>query len=165
MQKNFDEQERSMALSRNSRSIVGRYARYTEIQSFIDNLAASSPLVTSDIAGKTYEGRNIKVAIIKTATSQRKIMLDCGIHAREWLTPATCVYFIDKLVNDYNSGNDLARELLGYYEIHVIPVLNPDGYEYSHTNVRTKFIHFSYKNLFCKLAHLFTKCFFNCFAE
>jgi len=136
MQKNVDEQERSMALTRNSRNVVGRYARYSEIQSFIDNLAATSPLVTSDIAGTTYQGRNLKIAIIKTATSQRKVFLDCGIHAREWVSPAACVFFIDKLVTDYNTGNALARELLSYFEFHVLPIVNPDGYEYSHTTTR-----------------------------
>lgn len=136
MQKNVDEQERSMALTRNSKNIVGRYARYSEIQSFIDNLAATYPsLVSSQIAGKTYENRNLKVAIIKTSTSSRKVWIDCGIHAREWVTPATCVWIINKLVTDYNSGDALARELLGYFEFHILPLVNPDGYEYSHTTV------------------------------
>jgi len=74
MQKNIDEQERQMALTRNTRNIVGRYARYSEIQSFIDNLVATNPnLVSSAIAGKSYEGRNLKVAIIKTASSQKSL--------------------------------------------------------------------------------------------
>ncbi|RMZ93185.1 carboxypeptidase B-like [Brachionus plicatilis] len=137
MQRNVDEQERSMALTRNSKNIVGRYARYTEIQSFIDNLAATYPsLVSSKIAGRTYENRNLKVAIIKTSTSTRKVWIDCGIHAREWVTPATCVWIINKLVTGYNSGDSLARELLGYFEFHILPLVNPDGYEYTHTTTR-----------------------------
>jgi len=137
MQKNIDEQERQMALTRNTRNIVGRYARYSEIQSFIDNLVATNPnLVSSAIAGKSYEGRNLKVAIIKTASSQKKVWIDCGIHAREWVSPATCVYIINKLVTDYTNGVAVARDLLSYFEFHILPNVNPDGYEYSHTTTR-----------------------------
>ena len=136
MQRNIDEQERSMALTRNSRNIVGRYARYSEIQSFIDTLVATNPnLVSSAIAGKSYEGRNLRVAIIKTAASKKKVWIDCGIHAREWVSPATCVYMINKLVTDFNNNVAVARDLLNYFEFHILPVVNPDGYEYSHTVV------------------------------
>lgn len=136
MQRNIETQERSMALTRNSRSIIGRYARYTEIQNFIDNLAATYPsLVSSKIAGKSYENRNLKVAVIKTSSSSRKVWIDCGIHAREWVTPSTCVWIINELVTSYNNGNSLAQELLGYFEFHILPLVNPDGYEYTHTTV------------------------------
>lgn len=152
MQRNIEEQERSMALTRNSRSIIGRYARYSEIQNFIDNLAATYPsLVSSQIAGKSYENRNLKVAIIKTSTSSRKVWIDCGIHAREWVTPSTCVWIINELVTAYNSGNSLARELLGYFEFHILPLVNPDGYEYTHTTVMLKKLKF---NLFIFIFYL-----------
>ena len=36
-------------------------------------------------------------------------------------------------MKDYNEGNPSARSILGYFEIHIIPVLNPDGYEYTFT--------------------------------
>ncbi|CAF0839173.1 unnamed protein product [Brachionus calyciflorus] len=137
MQSRIEEQERSMALSRNSKNIVGRFARYSEIMSFIDNLAADYPnLVTSKVVGQTHEGRNLKVAVIKTPGSKRKVWIDCGIHAREWITPASCIWTINKLVTGYNDFDPAIVSLLNYFEFHIMPLHNPDGYEYSHTTYR-----------------------------
>ena len=46
--------------------------------------------------------------------------MDCGIHAREWVSPAFCLYAIDQLVED--------QALLDLYDFYIIPVANPDGY-------------------------------------
>ena len=48
------------------------------------------------------------------------IFMDCGIHAREWVSPAFCLYAIDQLVED--------QALLDLYDFYIIPVANPDGY-------------------------------------
>ena len=85
-------------------SIVGKFARYSEVRllllavktyfkkllifyfkmlSFINSVALNySNIVSSTVIGKTYEGRDIKVVVIKTSTSQRNVWIDCGIHAR-----------------------------------------------------------------------------------
>jgi hypothetical protein len=79
-------------------SIVGKYARYSEIMSYIDDMVASNPSIASSyIAGQTFEKRNLKVIVIKSSTSQRKVWIDCGIHAREWVSPSTCIWIIDKV--------------------------------------------------------------------
>ncbi|ESO90805.1 hypothetical protein LOTGIDRAFT_122568, partial [Lottia gigantea] len=58
------------------------------------------------------------------------VFMECGIHAREWISPAVCLYWIDR-VNQYSKNDAKARELLDSYEFVVVPVSNPDGYEYS----------------------------------
>jgi murein tripeptide amidase MpaA len=40
---------------------------------------------------------------------------------------------VNKFLSDYQAGDSLAIQLLSYYEIHVMPVVNPDGYEYTHS--------------------------------
>lgn len=141
IQSRIDEQERSMALTKNQKSIVGKFARYSEIMSYIDNLALeNSDIVSSYVAGTTYENRNLKVAIIKTPNSRKKVWIDCGIHAREWMTPATCIWIINKLVKGYQNFESEVVSLLNYYEFHIMPLQNPDGYEYSHTTVIDKMI-------------------------
>ena len=107
--------------------------------------------VSSYNAGKSLEDRDLRVLKIKTANTKRSIWLDCGIHAREWLSPATCIWIIDrvvsyfliklkysiylffyfKLVNEYKSHNPITRKLLNYFEMHILTVFNPDGYDYS----------------------------------
>jgi len=39
-------------------------------------------------------------------------------------------------VTEYNSNDPTTVALLNYFEIHIMPVVNPDGYEYSHTTSR-----------------------------
>jgi len=51
-----------------------------------------------------------------------------GIHAREWISPATVTYLVKQLVTDRNY-----EELLDKMDILLLPVVNPDGYEFSHT--------------------------------
>ena len=46
-----------------------------------------------------------------------------GIHAREWISPATATYIISELVENV----DLNRDILEFYDIYVLPIMNPDG--------------------------------------
>ena len=44
----------------------------------------------------------------------------------------------------FNDGDSDMQAILGKYEIHILPLVNPDGYEYSHSTV----IRQSFINLF-----------------
>ena len=60
---------------------------------------------------------------------------NCGIHAREWISPATCMYMIRQILATRHSNSDV-KFMLENYEWVILPVLNVDGYEHTHTNVR-----------------------------
>ena len=76
VQNKIDEQYESMKRSSKQNSIVGRYVRYTEINSFINQMVQSNPdLATSYVAGNTYEKREIKVIVLKTPSSDRLVWL------------------------------------------------------------------------------------------
>jgi len=83
--------------------------------------------------GKSTEGRSLKVIKIgKAATDGRvkpAVWIDAGIHAREWVSPATALYFINQLVE--NSGDAQNRFVLEQLDLYILPSANPDGYEYS----------------------------------
>ena len=117
-----------------------------KIQSFLDEVIAQNPSIASSyIAGKTHEKRNLRVLVLKTATSKRAIWIDCGIHAREWISPATCIWTINKvefseiinfakiliiiicfkLVTEYNQNDQATVDLLNRFEFHILPILNP----------------------------------------
>ena len=53
-----------------------------------------------------------------------------GIHAREWISPAVCTYVIRELVEN-NAANGYADQI----NFHFLPVTNPDGYDYTFTDV------------------------------
>ncbi|CAF0747937.1 unnamed protein product [Brachionus calyciflorus] len=120
-----------------SNSNVTRYLNYKEIVELMSRLSyENSFLVSNYSAAKTHLNNDLMVLKLKTPTSVRSLWLDCGIHAREWITISTCVYIMEKLIDSYkNNDLDVVR-LLNYYEIHIMPVANPDGYEYSITTDR-----------------------------
>lgn len=54
------------------------------------------------------------------------------IHAREWATTPVTLYAIHRLVEDLR---DEDRDLLENIDWIIYPMVNPDGYEYSHESV------------------------------
>jgi hypothetical protein len=71
---------------------------------YLADLASTNPLVSTLVAGTSVEGRQIVQATISSDRSANKPIawFDCIIHAREWITAATCVWIIDT-VGLYNS--------------------------------------------------------------
>ncbi|XP_042226442.1 carboxypeptidase B-like [Homarus americanus] len=112
------------------------YHRTDEIYSILKGAETDFPdLVTIYTAATTYEGRDIRVAKVSTGGSKPVIWIDCGIHAREWIAHATCQYILDQLTSGSNSDSEVSA-LLDSYDFHIMPVVNPDGYEYTWTSDR-----------------------------
>ena len=80
--------------------------------------------------GKSIEKRSLKVLKIgKTSHNGMKkkaIWIDGGIHAREWISPATVQYLSYRLVEKYGVGID--KNLVDHFDFYILPILNPDGY-------------------------------------
>ena len=62
------------------------------------------------------------------------IFIDCGIHAREWISPAVCRLFIHELMkctemHHFNQCDPVLRDEFYDYNWFIIPILNPDGYQ------------------------------------
>lgn len=116
---------------------------------YLEALAIKYPqLVRLQKIGKSYEGRDMNILRIKSPLnnlSTVKIFIDAGIHAREWIAPATALYLINQLVENYTVHFALLRNV----EWIVLPVVNPDGYEYSR-NFRRLWRKTRSKGWFCK---------------
>jgi len=108
------------------------YYRHDEINNYIDELASTnSDFINTVSIGKTNEGRDMRVIqITKAGSGAPNVWVDAGIHAREWIAHAMATYMIDWLVN--GDGNDILDKL----NFHILPMANPDGYEYSHDTDR-----------------------------
>ncbi|CAF2512068.1 unnamed protein product [Rotaria sp. Silwood2] len=131
-------QMKSRWLGQTRVDIVGAYASYDDILTFMQDKANADPThIKVTNMGNTYENRQLKVISIQfNPSSTRNIWFDCGIHAREWISPATCVWMVDKLIEEYKKNDPKIRELLNYWTVYVAPVLNPDGYEFSRSSTR-----------------------------
>lgn len=60
------------------------------------------------------------------------IVIIGGLHAHEWLSPASALYIVHHLVE--KSGK--IESFLKNFTWIILPLANPDGYEYSHTSQR-----------------------------
>ncbi|ODN04498.1 Carboxypeptidase B [Orchesella cincta] len=109
-----------------------RYQRYNAIMNFASQLARENPSTVSfQSIGRSYEGKDMGILKIATGGSKPGIFIDGGMHAREWISPATVTYIMNKLVNDPKS-----KPLTDMFDWYIVPIVNVDGYEYTHTNDR-----------------------------
>ncbi|XP_053686633.1 carboxypeptidase B-like [Sabethes cyaneus] len=80
----------------------------------------------------SFEGREIMTVRISPDVKRKKfnrlyILIDAGIHAREWITVIVALYVVYQLVE----RDAINVRLLRNFDWIILPVLNPDGYEYS----------------------------------
>lgn len=136
VQKLLDEQESErFALGRHRTSSAFSHSNYNDLQDIygiLDKLESENPLVSTYVAGTSLEGRLIRVAQVSVGGDRTRqvVWIDCGIHAREWISPATCQWVLDQLTSGYNVDPAIT-ELLDTYDFHILPVVNPDGYAFS----------------------------------
>ncbi|KAG5343655.1 CBPA1 carboxypeptidase, partial [Acromyrmex heyeri] len=100
----------------------------------LDDLAKQhSKFVQTVVGGQTYEGRQIKGIKVSFKANNPGVFIEGGIHAREWISTATVMYILHKLLK---SDNPEIRALAESYDWYIFPSFNPDGYVYTHTKNR-----------------------------
>ena len=99
----------------------------------LNEIAAAHPDLTELIdIGDSIEGRDIwALRITGPGEDKPAVLYNACQHAREWLTPPTAVYIAEQFVNGYGVDPTIT-DLVDAVEFFVIPVVNPDGYQYSH---------------------------------
>eukprot|EP00999_Lentomonas_sp_LEN2_P002728 NODE_600_length_1336_cov_406.497105_g561_i0.p1 GENE.NODE_600_length_1336_cov_406.497105_g561_i0~~NODE_600_length_1336_cov_406.497105_g561_i0.p1 ORF type:complete len:432 (-),score=138.65 NODE_600_length_1336_cov_406.497105_g561_i0:41-1291(-) len=111
------------------------YHRYEEIKQWYIDLVANAPAGVNATfiprIGVSHEGRDIfAITVTRGSDAKDAIYFQALQHAREWISGAVIQYISDHLING-NTGDLLER-----LEYVIVPVVNPDGYEYSWTNDR-----------------------------
>lgn len=105
---------------------LDHYHNLDQIYDFISKLSARSSGVTAFDIGTTHEGRKLKgVEIVGNPDDATLVWIDAGTHAREWITPAVALFIMEQAI--------LSRLP---FNLVVVPVMNPDGYEYTWTTDR-----------------------------
>ncbi|XP_030380142.1 carboxypeptidase B [Scaptodrosophila lebanonensis] len=126
-------QRRLFPITGKGRLSTERYYTHAEIISYINDLAVRYPTrVFVKTVGWSYEKRELKTITITNGDGRpnKKVnFMDGGFHAREWISPAAVLYVIDQLVENFENN----AELLLDYDWVILPVVNPDGYEYTQT--------------------------------
>lgn len=112
-----------------------------EINNYETYLAAyHSDIVSTEVVGYSYEGRLLRAVKISQVGrgnvdgSRPIVFIDAGVHAREWAAHMFAMYLLHEIVELRAMG-----PLLQNFDIIILPVVNPDGYVFTHTNVSVFF--------------------------
>ncbi|XP_049537316.1 zinc carboxypeptidase-like isoform X2 [Anopheles darlingi] len=119
-----------------SKRAFGWDAYYTleEMYAWIDELVAQYPNILSvSTIGESYEGREMKAVKLSYKSGNPGIFIESNIHAREWITSATVTWILNQFLT---STEPDVRELAENYDWYILPVVNPDGLNYTKTTNR-----------------------------
>ncbi|XP_035409234.1 carboxypeptidase B2 [Cygnus atratus] len=118
---------------RSSSSYYQNYHSLKEIYYWMEEVArVHSDLLEKIHIGSSYEKRPLYVLKLSKRQGNPKsaIWIDCGIHAREWISPAFCLWFIGHAIH-VRERDQTMTTLLEHFDFYVMPVINVDGYEYT----------------------------------
>nr|MBP3598596.1 Ig-like domain-containing protein [Eubacterium sp.] len=73
--------------------------------------------------GSSEDGRNIWCLRMGNASARNKVLINAGIHAREWLNPQMIVRKCEEILREYPDY----KQALGRTCVYVVPMINPDG--------------------------------------
>ncbi|ALC42357.1 CG2915, partial [Drosophila busckii] len=105
------------------------YFHLKTIYAWMDNLAAKhADKVRVVNIGESTQGNAIKGLKLGNNPANKSIFIESGIHAREWIAPATATYIINELLH---SQDERVQALAKNYNWFVFPCVNPDGYKYT----------------------------------
>ncbi|KAK6483202.1 carboxypeptidase O-like [Huso huso] len=115
-----------------------KYHKVDEISRWMNLVTEQyKDVVTQHVLGMTYENQTINYLKIgeKSGKPKKVIWMDCGIHAREWISPAFCQWFVKELLENYKTDEKISR-FFQNMDFYVVPLLNMDGYNYTWTENR-----------------------------
>jgi len=112
---------------------MGGYPTLLEINNYIDSIITVRPDIVSakESIGLTVEGRDIWAFKISDNPNidedETEVLYTAAIHAREVITPMVLMYFIDHLLDNYDTSPEI-QDLVDNRELWFIMPINPDGY-------------------------------------
>jgi len=102
------------------------FPTYPEVTAWLDVQLRDYPALARSF---TLTGSNIRGIQLGNNPSAKFFYIHCTIHAREWITTTTCCWIIEQLLT-----TDV--KLLDKFTFLIVPVLNVNGYTYSHQSTR-----------------------------
>ena len=103
------------------------------IRRWIDSLAAANTRISVDTIGRSFEGRPlllVKIGPRGDAPARPNVLFIATYHAREWAATETALRLVKWLAAP--PGTNARRDsLVQARDIWIMPVANPDGYQYT----------------------------------
>ena len=132
---NFQKNQKQDLPVHDQGGINGPYHTYQEVEAELSLLEQEYPnLSRIFIFGKSLENRNLYALKIsdnvQSDESEAEVLLIGCHHAREWISVEVPLLIAKYLLENYSQDKYL-QSLINESEIWIIPLLNPDGLEYS----------------------------------
>ncbi|XP_076040888.1 carboxypeptidase B-like [Oratosquilla oratoria] len=130
-----------------------KYHNFDDMNDYLKYLEQFYPdRVTLINIGQSFEKRNMTVIKITNGSDKKgkkAIWLDGGMHAREWVSPATLMFMVHRLTEFQSRYKDVFED----FDWYILPLANPDGYEYSMNHDRlwrkTRSVHQAHNGTTC----------------
>lgn len=118
-----------------------QYLRYDTIIAKYEEWRTQYPyLITRQQFATSWNGRALWAYKFLRPDGARNpdksVVVTCGIHAREWITPPLGMYIMDQLIKGFFTRSPFTPRIPPGTAFYFVPVINPDGYEYCWTNNR-----------------------------
>ncbi|XP_039997735.1 carboxypeptidase B2 [Xiphias gladius] len=123
---------------RSSSTFYDNYHSLEDIYDWINMTSQENPtMIRAILIGSSYEKQPLYILklSVNNRPNKKAIWIDCGIHAREWISPAFCLWFVHYSLSFYKHNQDITN-ILDNMDVYVLPVMNPDGYQYTWTTNR-----------------------------
>ena len=128
----------SMLISHGFAAINFTYHHYPEMISLMRQMNNKYPAITHLYSiGKSVQGRDLMVMAIGEPANRHtpgrpEFKYVGNMHGNEVIGREVLIHLIDHLVEGYGSNNAEIRNLLKTTRIHIMPSMNPDGFEASY---------------------------------
>lgn len=107
------------------------YRDYAAISAHLQELMELAPdRVALQAIGGSIEGRPVWALRIGSAAGATPMLIDGTQHAREWIAAMVTTCIADRMVRGHDRDPEI-RAFLDRTTLWVVPVVNPDGYQYS----------------------------------
>jgi carboxypeptidase T len=117
------------ALASDAGDWFAEYRDYRAIDGHLRELAAMAPdRAELVVIGSSLDQRPI--VALRIGHGETPMVVDATQHAREWIAAMTATCVADRLVRDYQR-DPAVRDFVDHTTLWVVPVVNPDGYQYS----------------------------------
>ncbi len=139
VQQLIDAERAAMDQGNRDDSWFATYKSYAQVNTRLDELVAERPdLCTKFTVGTSIQGRTIyglRITGPGDSTGRAGLFFNGCQHAREWIAVMTPMYIADRMIEQYDADPAIAA-LLNEAIVYVVPISNPDGYEYSRNTDR-----------------------------
>lgn len=129
-------------------SDLARYHNYEDMLDFMQRVHQKCPDITYlyNLTGhpdKTVEGRNLAVIVISDDPQRHEVgepefKYVGNMHGNEVVGRELLLDLMDYLCDEYRSGNLNIQKLVNLTRIHIMPSMNPDGWELASNQVGKK---------------------------